>query len=418
VSEQHRPLRVLHVFHHIFHYPCGYRTRSENIVRHQRTIGIEPIVVTSCDHEGLRQLPDPDGIRVRRSPTTTAMLPGGMREFHLMSLLLRVVSRAIEVEQPDVVHAHSPVLVALPAFLAARRHERPFVYEIRDLWENASVDMGKFPSGSWRYRAARRADTYVLRRADAVTVICQTMRAEIAARLRASERVFVAPNGVCVEALRHDLPESGRRRWGLWDGPVIGYVGTLQPYEGVELLIAAMPSILQSVPDAHLLIVGDGNHEASLRAEASRRGLAAHVTFAGRISHSEVSCAYAACDLLVYPRRLTETTRLTTPLKPLEPMALGKAVLASDVAAMRELVEPGVTGRLFRAGHAAALARECVQLLQQPRLRERLGRAARDWALRERQWSAVVAEYQNVYSAVTNRPIAARLPLPSSAALT
>jgi hypothetical protein len=100
VSEQHRPLRVLHVFHHIFHYPCGYRTRSENIVRHQRTIGIEPIVVTSCDHEGLRQLPDPDGIRVRRSPTTTAMLPGGMREFHLMSLLLRVVSRAIEVDAP------------------------------------------------------------------------------------------------------------------------------------------------------------------------------------------------------------------------------------------------------------------------------------------------------------------------------
>lgn len=401
MSAPPRRLRVLHVFHHIFHYPCGYRTRSENILRHQRERGIEPVVVTACDHEGLPALPDPDGIRVYRSPRCSGTLPAGFREFHLIALLLRVVAGAIVRERPDVVHAHSPVLVALPAFLAAQKHRRPFVYEVRDLWENASVDLGKFSEGSWKYHAARATDTYVLRRADAVTAICASMQAELAGRLGGPGRVFVAPNGVHLDALRDEDTAAARRRWHLGDGPVLGYVGTLQPYEGLELLIDAIGRVAAAVPGARLLIVGDGNHEAWLRADVSRRGLDARVTFAGRIPHADVGWAYAACDALVYPRRITRTTRLTTPLKPLEAMALGKAVLGSDVPPMRELVEPEVTGLLFPAGDAEALAAQCVRLLQEPALRERLGRAARDWAVRERQWRDVVAPYDDVYGAVT-----------------
>jgi PEP-CTERM/exosortase A-associated glycosyltransferase len=392
------PIRVLHVFHHIFHYPCGYRTRSENILRHQREHNIESVVVTSCDHERQRHLPHPAGVTVTPSPAYEGSARPGLREWRLMRVLRRQVERAIDAFNPDVVHGHSPVLVAWPALAAARRRRRPFVYEVRDLWENAAVDLGKLSEGSLGYRVAQAIDGYVLKRADAVTVICDSMRAELAARLGRNDRLFIANNGVDLSALRPESVEASRRRWNLPpDAQVLGFIGTLQPYEGLELLIDALPELLQQAPRVHVMITGDGNHEAALRALVAERRLERHVTFTGRIAHEEVSHAYAASDVLVYPRRYTETTRLTTPLKPLEAMALGKPVLASDLPPFRELVSPGERGMLFAAGQRPDFVAKSLQLLRDADLRRRLGETARQWVTRERQWPTVVAPYREAY---------------------
>lgn len=391
------PLRVLHVLHHSYRYPCGYRTRSENIVRFQRAEGLLPFVLTSSDHERGTPLSDPTDFSVRHCPRDAGTGTPGLREWRLMSVLRRHVADAIEQVQPHVVHAHSPVLVALPALRAARRRGLPFVYEVRDLWENASVDLGKFSERSWRYRFARAADSYVLARADAVTVICESMRQEIAARTGRRDHIFVAANGVELEALQPSRGDATRRRWRLPNGDLIGYIGTLQPYEGLDLLIDALPRILEQRPDAHLLITGDGNDLAALRTRVDRRGLDARVTFTGRIAHSEVSDVYAACDALIYPRRLTGTTRLTTPLKPLEAMALGKAVLASDIPPMRELIRADVTGLLFAAGDVGDLAAKTVRLLGHASLRRTLGERARAWVVHERQWHNALRGYLPAY---------------------
>lgn len=398
-----RPLRVLHVFHHIFHYPCGYRTRSENILRSQRELGFEVSVLTSCDHEGSTHLPHPAGVIVKTSPPYRGTRRPGFREWQLMRQLVPHVDHAIRELQPDIVHAHSPVLVAWPALRAAARNGLPFVYEVRDLWENASVDLGKLSAGSIARRAARLTDTHVLRRADVVTVICESMRREIAARVGGDDRVFVAANGVDIHALHAMSPDHARTRWNLPAGAaVLGYIGTLQPYEGLELLIDAVPELLRRRP-IHLLITGDGNAEPDLRAQVTRLGLERHVTFTGRVAHHEVSQAYAVCDVLVYPRRLTDVTRLTTPLKPLEAMALGKAVMGSDLPPMRELIQDGTTGVLFRAGEQHDLVDKTTAVLGDSALRARLGAAAREWATRERQWPTVMAAYEEAYAAAVER---------------
>ena len=108
---------------------------------------------------------------------------------------------------------------------------------------------------------------------------------------------------------------------------------------------------------------------------------------------------------LCYPRRMTLTTALTTPLKPLEGMAMAKPVIASNVPAMCELVSDGVTGLVFKAGDAGDLARKCSALLSDPQLRQRLGAAGRDWVVRERQWSSLVAKYSAVYSTLLDPSI-------------
>jgi glycosyltransferase involved in cell wall biosynthesis len=198
---------------------------------------------------------------------------------------------------------------------------------------------------------------------------------------------------------------------------VLAYAGTFQPYEGLELLIEAMRIVATRRPDACLLIVGgstDPNDplEGRLRDAVGRLQLGDTVRFAGRLPHCRVRDVYAIADAVVYPRIHTLTTALTTPLKPLEAMAMGKAVAASDLPALRELVIPEQTGILFKAGNVTDLSAACVRLLSDPQLRTRLGEQAQSWTRRERNWPDLICRYLNVYerldaNAITERAAAA-----------
>jgi PEP-CTERM/exosortase A-associated glycosyltransferase len=398
-------MRVLHVLHNSLPLLCGYSIRSGAILRHQRQQGLDPVVVTSAKN------PNPttalvdhvEGITHFRTTRLTRPSLPILHERALMRTLHQRIEQVIRETRPDIVHAHSPVLVGLPALRAARDHGLPFVYEVRDLWENASVDRGKFRYNSPLYRLARRLETGVLRGADAVVTICDTLKDDLSARVADPSRVFVVGNGVDAEAFDPAMPDREvRARWGLTGKQVIAYVGTFQPYEGLDLLIGALPQVLARRPAAHLVIAGGSAGEntaaeTSLQALVDRMGLRSNVTFTGRLPHAMTSGVYAMADVVAYPRRLTRTTALTTPLKPLEAMAMGRAVVSSDVPAMRELVRDGETGVTFSAGQQEGLARGCVRLLEDAVLRRALGGRARAWAVGHRRWDALVGRYHGIY---------------------
>ena len=395
-------MRVLHVLHTSLPFICGYSIRSDYILRYQREQGIEPAVVTSAQHpNGEELVEEVNGFRHWRTPALAGKQLPGLRERQLTQVLRRQIDTAIREWRPQVIHAHSPMLVGLPALAAARAHRLPLVYEVRDLWENASVDRGKFRDGSLLYRIARGLETRVLAQADAVVTICEKLREELAPRTGHPDRLAVVGNGVDTASFQPAPADAASRtRWGLEGKTVLGYVGTFQPYEGLETLIKALPRIRTVLPTAHLLITGSGGEEERLRARATRMGLDPHVTFTGRLPHDQVRDAYSQADVMVYPRIMSRTTALTTPLKPLEAMAMGKPVIVSDVPAMHELVRPGETGLIFRAGDVADLADKCLQVLGEPIGCARLGVKARDWVLAERQWSMLVARYQRIYASV------------------
>ena len=127
----------------------------------------------------------------------------------------RRLDELVQQFQPDVLHAHSPVLNALPALRAGRRHAVPVVYELRALWEDAAVDHGTTREGSLRYKASRALETYALRRADHVTTICEGLRSDILGRGIASDRVTVIPNAVDTAAFRFGTPPDAALRAGL-----------------------------------------------------------------------------------------------------------------------------------------------------------------------------------------------------------
>lgn len=398
-------MRVLHVLHTSLPHICGYSIRSNYIVQFQKTQGLDPRVVTSAQQPPpLQHREDLQGVTCWRTPAMKGTQTPLIREWRLMRALNRRIQDAIREWRPDLIHAHSPVLVGLPALLAARKHGLPLVYEVRDLWENASVDMGKFAADSPLYRLARQSDSWVMRRADAVVTIGERLKETIATRIGRTDRLFVVGNGVDTSKFEpHTRGESVRNRLGLHGKHIIGYIGTFLPYEGLDLLLSAMPQIKKQVAGAHLVITGSGGQEKHLRALAASLSLEDCVTFTGRIPHGEVKEMYELADVMVYPRVLTRVTAVTTPLKPLEAMAMGKAIVASDVPAMQELVKTGKTGLTFRAGNVSDLADVCSRLLQQPGQQMELGRQARQWVQHERQWDTLVARYQNIY-AIATRP--------------
>jgi glycosyltransferase involved in cell wall biosynthesis len=146
-----------------------------------------------------------------------------------------------------------------------------------------------------------------------------------------------------------------------------------------------------------LLLVGGGPQEAELRALAAKLGLQDKVRFAGRAPHQQIAEYYGLIDILIYPRLPMRLTELVTPLKPLEAMAQGRLIVASDVGGHREMIEHGKTGMLFKAGNADALAGQVLYLMRHAELWPTLRSQARDYVEHQRNWSASVARYGDIY---------------------
>jgi PEP-CTERM/exosortase A-associated glycosyltransferase len=398
-------VRILHVLHTSLPNTSGYSIRANYIIRCQQDLGMESQVVTSAQHLGsdtpIEVIEDRQYWRTPKQPPRKT----GPRELMLMHALKNTIEKAVAEYQPDVVHAASPVLVGLPALRVARKHKLPFVYEVRDLWENASVDRGKWGYDSLPYRGAKALETIVFKRADGIVAICEALRNEIAPRVGKTVNLAVVPNGVESELFQPSPPcQRVIDKWGFEGKRLLGYIGAFQPYEGLESLIQAMPQIAAKVPDAHLMITGGGNDlEPVLRELVRSKGLDSLVTFTGRVPHSEVQDMYSVVDMMVYPRISTRTTELTTPLKPLEAMALEVPVALSNTQAMLELVQPGVTGFSFRAGDPQDLAETCVEALQDKERCREMAVNARSYVEQKRHWPTLVKSYRDIYEAAIER---------------
>jgi PEP-CTERM/exosortase A-associated glycosyltransferase len=242
-----------------------------------------------------------------------------------------------------------------------------------------------------------------MRRADAVTTICEGLRNEIIKRGIVPEKVTVIPNAVDVEQFRRggkanpDLIE----RYGLADSIVLGFIGSFYAYEGLELLLEAMALLKDEEPALKLMLAGGGPTEGSLRKQAEDLKLGAEVIFTGRLPHQQVSHIYNLIDVLVYPRTASRLTELVTPLKPLEAMASEKIVLASDVGGHRELVRDGETGFLFPAGNPKRLAKAILDVLRRKDQWHEIRAAGRKFVEIERAWANSVSRYAPIYVALT-----------------
>lgn len=398
-------MRILHILDHSIPLQSGYTFRTRNILREQQKLGWETCHVTGLKHRGSTAPEEEiDGLHFYRTAGDESLLAKIpiVNQLHVIRTLEKRIAEVIKIEKPDILHAHSPALNGLAAIRAGRKHGLPVVYECRAFWEDAAVDHGTSSEGGARYRITRALETRVFKQAAAVTTICEGLRQDILQRGVLAKHVTVIPNAVDIQAFNMTVApdEVLRRRLGLQGKTVLGFIGSFYAYEGLSLLLDAMPRILAEVPDVVLLLVGGGPEENSIRQKISGMRLDHAVVVTGRVPHTEVQSYYGLVDVFVYPRLPMRLTDLVTPLKPLEAMAQGKLVVASDVGGHRELIKDRVTGCLFHAGEAGALSESVLGLLADFGLWDELRTNGRSFVENERNWRASVVRYKAVYNSL------------------
>jgi glycogen synthase len=401
-------IRVLHVLDHSIPLHSGYTFRTAALLREQRVLGWETFHLTS-PKQGTTSasFEEVDGLHFYRTPAASgplAHLPVG-RELALMKQTETRLEEVARTIRPDLIHAHSPVLNALPAIKVASKLGIPVVYEIRAFWEDAAVDHGTTTENSLRYRITRQIETHAIRHANHVFTICEGLRADIVARGIPVDKVTVIPNAVDIEAFQLAKPPDPdlQRQIGLIGKTVLGFIGSFYAYEGLDLLLTALPAILARNPDTRLLLVGGGPQEANLKQQAKKLGIQNFVIFTGRVPHGEISHYYDLIDVLAYPRHSMRLTELVTPLKPLEAMAQGQLFVASDVGGHRELVTHNKNGILFKAGDPNALAQAIAHLLSHREQWPGLRANGRQFVEDVRNWRNSVANYVLPYQALTGK---------------
>jgi glycosyltransferase involved in cell wall biosynthesis len=383
----------------------GYTVRAQRIARCQREQGIDPVMVTKLGYpwrQGHGDAPardEVDGIAYHHVPD-----PGGDTIFGTAERAERSVVHAGPIVaglRPAVLHPTTPYDNAQVALALGRALDVPVVYEVRGFLEETWLS--RQPAGSEtsdRYRLTRDTEGWCAAQADHVVTLGEAMKADLVSRGVAAERITVVPNAVDVDDF---VPVAGRgaamrTQLGVPDGRVLlGYISSLIPYEGVEVLLRGTRELLDRGHDVGVLVVGDGPSRVGWEREAERLGLGGRCRFTGRVPHADVQAYYEAIDVFVVPRRDDRVCRLVTPLKPVEAMALQRCVVVSDLPALAEMVEEGVTGRTFAVEDPVALADVVEPLLDDPATRAALGAAGRERVIAERTWQANGARYATVY---------------------
>jgi glycosyltransferase involved in cell wall biosynthesis len=287
----------------------------------------------------------------------------------------------------DIVHFQKcHHYAALPAVIAAYAEGKPLHYDWDD-WEEMIwyESCGKGLQSRFIGFSYHLLERFLPVLADTVSVASQYLKGLARQRGVREDRICYAPVGVDLEEFSPRISgKSVRDQYGIKKSLVL-YLGQLNGAQYVDLFIEAAGYVLKKEPKTLFMIVGNGSMEHVLKKHVKMLDLEQQILFAGSVPHHRVPEHIAAADICVAVFKETKVTRCKSPLKIVEYMAMGKAIVASDVGELRDML--GGSGILVESGNAIPLAEKILELLQKDSLRNELGRRARQEAERKHDWS-------------------------------
>lgn len=304
----------------------------------------------------------------------------------------------------SIIHAASNFMNGIAANYAARTLGIKSVYEVRGLWEITRMSRQPEWENSQHFNMIRRMETEAAMNADAVITITHALKNEMISRGIPANKITVVSNGVHVNRF---APKSRvkelEQKMQYENKVIIGFIGSVVSYEGLEYLVEAS-SILKkaSINNFAVMIVGDGAVLDDIKALVKKKHVQELFTFTGRVPHEQVEDYYSLVDIAPFPRKALPVCEMVSPLKPFEAMSMGKAVVSSNVAALTEIVDHNHTGITFEKNNPQSLADALKQLITTPDLRARLGEQAREWVVKEKDWSMLAEKVANVYRKIND----------------
>ncbi len=310
--------------------------------------------------------------------------------------LLRLTRRERQGHPFDLIHAHWVIPNGPTAALAAGRRALPLVVSLH------GSDVYLPERKPWLRPVVR----WTLRRASAITACSADLARRAQALGAPAGRLTVIPYGADPQTFHPADPaerERTRAELGLAPGePLLLAVGRLVRKKGFDILLRALPRVVQEVGPVHLLIAGRGDLREELSSLAGRLGVQNYVNFVGAVERDRLPALFRSCDLLAVPSMHDERGNVDgLPNVVLEGMASGVAIVASDVAGIPQVISSGETGLLVPEKDPEALAAAIVRLLREPELRARLGQEARRRVEERLNWPAVARQFEQVYMQVT-----------------
>lgn len=403
--------RIFYLLHTALpHHSVGYATRTHGLLRGIRSHGWDvqgvtrlgyPYDMPNMDAIGpIEPTVIIDGVPYHRLSTTEGLEKKAPIQRYIARYAKALKKFAAE-GRPFVLHAASNHWNGLAGVTAARQLGIPSIYEVRGLWEITRGSRNPEWMGGPMYEYMARLETDAARNADRVITITNALRDELIQRGVNGDKISVVPNGVETSRFRPRVRNQElAERLGVHDKTVVGYVGTILDYEGIELLIDVAGKLKEEREDVAFLLVGDGAELPQFRERVERENLADIMMFTGRIPHHEVEDYYSIIDICPFPRLPLPVTEIVSPLKPFEAMAMQKAVIVSSVAALAEIVTDGTTGLIFTKGSSDSLAEKLRLLLDDSGLRKRLASSGREWVERERDWESLSEDIGQIYASL------------------
>lgn len=307
----------------------------------------------------------------------------------------------------DLIHERF-ALYSLGGVLAARRLGLPLVLEV-----NAPLMAEAEAFGGGSFRATRRLLAIVsakmcFRMSKAVIVVSANLGNLVMSQGGVDpEKIYVLPNAADVEVPVID-PEAKQllgKQYGLGSSPIVVFVGALQPWHGLDNLLEAFAIVLKTIPSAKLLIVGDGSMRQRSVEKSNTLGIQQSVIFTGNVDHSKVPEFLSVSDVAVAPYPRLPLDFYFSPLKLFEYMAAGKAIVASRLGQIAEVLTNGTNGLLVEPGDVGELAKGIIRLLTDDALRQALGTAAQETVRQNYTWPEYIRKLVYLYESVLGEAV-------------
>ena len=414
----YRPLehRALYFLHNSLPINSGgYATRAHGLLKGIHRAGFEAMAVTRWGfphdrgnkyaHGTYAPYDIIDGVKYHRLLSKTE----GMGKIPIRDYLNKNIARNGQILRnlrPSIVHGASNFINGVTANVAAKKHGVMSIYEVRGLWEITRMSREPQYEGTDAFNLYVRMETEACQSADHCFAITQALKDEMIDRGVDGDKITLVHNGVDTSRFVPMVPnlELKAKLGYAPDDVIIGYIGSIVDYEGLDYLLQAFSKVKNSgQKNLKAIIIGDGDKLESLMEMTKSLRLGDFVKFTGRIPHHDVENYYSFIDIAPFPRKGIPVCEMVSPLKPFEAMAMGKAVIVSSVAAMAEFVDHGKTGLIVKKDDPKELYQALIDLYTNPELRQSLGQNARNFVVERRDWKVLASKMTDVYQQLLDK---------------